>query len=55
MDSELLSTEQVRRTMNVYLDLRDLPPRRRELAYANEIAKQSNYQHQNAAASKHHR
>jgi SRSO17 transposase len=54
LDGELLSTEQVRRAMNVYLEASDLPPRCRELAYAKEISQQSYYQHRNAEASKHH-
>lgn len=55
LDGKLLSTEQVRRAMNVYLDARDLPPRCRECAYEKELSRQSYYQHRNAQASKHHR
>ena len=55
LDGELLSTEQVRRAMNVYLEVSDLPPRCRESAYKKELSQQSYYQHRNAEASKYHR
>ncbi len=55
LDGELLSTEQVRRAMNIYLEVLDLPPRCRERAYEKEISQQTYYQRRNAEASKHHR
>lgn len=55
LDGELLSTEQVRRAMNVYLEVIDLPPRCRKSAYEKELSRQSYYQHRNAQASMHHR
>lgn len=54
-DGELLTTEQVRRAVNVHLEVSDQPRRYRELAYNNEISRQTYYQHRNAAASKSHR
>lgn len=55
IDGELLSTEQVRRVMNVYLEVNDQPRRCREKGYAKELERQTYYQHRNAEASKHHR
>jgi SRSO17 transposase len=55
MDGELLTTEQVRRAMNVHLEVSDQPRRYRESAYENEIFRQTYYQQRNAQASKHHR
>ena len=55
LDGELLSTEQVRRAMNVYLEVIDLPPRCRQSSYEKELSRQSYYQHRNAQASRHHR
>ena len=55
LDGELLSTEQVRRAMNVYLEVNDQPRRYREKAYENERSRQAYYQHRNAQASKYHR
>lgn len=54
LDGKLLSTEQVRRAMNVYLAAFDLPPRCRKRAYEKELSQQTYYQQRNAAASKHH-
>ena len=54
LDGELLSTEQVRRTMNVYLEVNDQPRRYRERAYEKELSQQTYYQHRNAQASKYH-
>ena len=54
-DGELLSTEQVRRAMNVFLEVQNLPPRLQDAAYKSELARQSYYQRRNAQASKSHR
>jgi hypothetical protein len=54
-DGELLTTEQVRRAMNVHLEVNDQPRRYRELAYETDISRQAYYQHRNAEASKCHR
>lgn len=55
LDGELLSTEQVRRVMNVYLDVSDQSRRYRERAYEKERSRQTYYQQGNAQASRHHR
>jgi SRSO17 transposase len=55
LDGELLSTEQVRRVMNVYLEVNDQPRRCRERGYEKELERQTYDQHRNAQASKHHR
>lgn len=55
LDGELLSTEQVRRAVNVYLEVNDQPRRYREEAYEKELGRQSYYQRRNAQASKYHR
>ena len=55
LDGELLSTEQVRRAMNVYLEVNSQPRRYRERAYEKELRQQTYYQHRNAQASKYHR
>lgn len=52
---ELLTTEQVRRAMNVYLQAAILPPRLRFQMYDEEIQRQAYYQRRNAAATKSHR
>lgn len=51
---ELLTTEQVRRAMNIYLEGLVLPKSRAQL-YRDELAKQEYYQRRNAAAAKSHR
>lgn len=55
LDGELLTTEQVRRAMNVVLEVHHQPPRLREQAYRSELARQRYYQDRNAQASKSHR
>jgi SRSO17 transposase len=55
LDGELLTTEQVRRATNMYLEVSDQPRRSRHLAYEQEIYRQTYYQLRNAQASKHHR
>jgi SRSO17 transposase len=52
---ELLTTEQVRRAVNVYLEASVLPPRSRNTMYTQEQARQLYYQKRNAQASKSHR
>ena len=51
---ELLTTEQVRRAMNIYLEGASLPRSRTHL-YRDELARQEYYQHRNATAAKSHR
>jgi SRSO17 transposase len=52
---ELLTTEQVRRAMNIYLEAAVLPPRYRSTKYTEEHERQRYYQRRNAAATKAHR
>lgn len=52
---ELLTTEQVRRAMNVYLEGAHLPPRCRTQMYADETKRQNYYQQRNAVAAESHR
>lgn len=51
---ELLTTEQVRRAINIYLEGLVLPKSRAQL-YRDELARQEYYQRRNAAAAKSHR
>ena len=51
---ELLTTEQVRRAMNIYLEGARLPRSRTHL-YRDELDRQKYYQHRNATAAKSHR
>lgn len=55
LDGELLTTEQVRRAMNVVLEVHDQPPRLQRAAYEVELTRQQYYQGRNAQASKSHR
>lgn len=55
LDGELLSTEQVRRAMNVVLEVPGQPPRKREAAYKAERSWQRYYQDRSATASRSHR
>lgn len=55
MSGELLTTEQVRRAMNVYLDTLDLAPRHRLAKQHKELEDQQYYQHRNAKAAEAHR
>ncbi len=55
ISGELVTTEQVRRAMNVYLEVAHLPPRYRNQKYAEEAERQRYYQQRNAAAAKSHR
>ena len=55
LDGELLTTEQVRRAMNVVLEVQHHPLRLREKAYASELERQRYYQNRNAQASESHR
>lgn len=50
---ELLTTEQVRRAMNIYLEGARLPRSRTHL-YRDELDRQKYYQHRNATAAKSH-
>lgn len=52
---ELLTTEQVRRAMDAYLDAQDLPPKHRLRKYAEQHKRQQYYQKRNAQAAKSHR
>lgn len=51
---ELLTTEQVRRAMNIYLEGARLPRSRTHL-YRDELDRQKYYQHRNATAARSHR
>ena len=51
---ELLTVEQVRRAVNVYLDALDLPRRQRKQRYQQELDRQAYYQLRNAAAARSH-
>ena len=55
LDGKLLTTEQVRRAMNVFLEVREQPPRLRRAAHDAELARQQYYQDRNATASRSHR
>jgi hypothetical protein len=55
LSGELLTMEQVRRAVNVYLRSIGLPPRCRDQLYQEEIARQSYYARRNAQASNSHR
>ncbi len=52
---ELLTTEQVRRAMNVYLETENLPQRIRTQMHNDEVERQAYYQRRNAAAAVSHR
>ena len=52
---ELLTTEQVRRAMNVYLETENLPQRIRTQMHNDEVERQTYYQRRNAAAAASHR
>jgi SRSO17 transposase len=52
---ELLTTEQVRRAMNVYLETENLPQRIRTRMHNDELERQAYYQRRNAAAAESHR
>ena len=52
---QLLTTEQVRRAVNVYIASIDLPPRSRQRRYQKEISQQTYYARRNAQAAKSHR
>lgn len=52
---ELLTTEQVRRAMNVYLEAVNLPPRIRMQMHSDEVERQAYYQRRNAVAANSHR
>ena len=51
----LLTTEQVRRAMNVYLESANLPPRCRTQMQHEEVKRQEYYQRRNAVAATSHR
>ena len=53
-DGDLLTLEQVRRAMNVYLDSVDLSRGARNRRYQNELDRQRYYQARNALASRSH-
>lgn len=53
-DGNLLTLEQVRRAMDVYLDAVDLPRRARNRRYEEELGRQRYYQARNAQASRSH-
>jgi SRSO17 transposase len=55
LSGELLTMEQVRRAINVFLSAMDLPPRYREQRYQDEGDRQAYYARRNAQASKSHR
>lgn len=55
MSGELLTTEQVRRAMNLYLDTLDMPQRHRQAKRQTEIEHQHYYQSRNAQATQSHR
>lgn len=55
MSGELLTTEQVRRAMNAYLDSLDLPLRYQLAKHKKQLEDQQYYQHRNAKAAKAHR
>jgi SRSO17 transposase len=55
MSGELLTTVQVRRAMNVYLDTLDLPQRHRQAKRQKELEYQHYYQRRNAQATQSHR
>ena len=52
--TEVLTVEQVRRSLNAYLMHRDLPPPLRDAAYEKELADQQYYQERNLQAKKSH-
>jgi SRSO17 transposase len=52
---ELLTTEQVRRAMNVYLEAENLPRKPRIQLHHDEVERQAYYQWRNAAATVSHR
>ncbi len=54
MTGELLTTEQVRRAINIYLEAAALPSSRTQL-YRDELDRQEYYKRRNAAAAKSHR
>jgi len=55
LGGELLTTEQVRRAINVHLAALDFPPRCRHRMYCEEIERQGYYCDRNAKAAKSHR
>lgn len=55
LSGELLTTEQVRRAVNVYIASIDLPPRSRQRRYQKEATQQTYYARRNAQAAKSHR
>jgi hypothetical protein len=55
LSGELLTTEQVRRAVNVFLSSLDLPPRCRERRYQGEATRQTYHARRNAQASQSHR
>jgi SRSO17 transposase len=55
LSGELLTMEQVRRAVNVFLSAMDLPPRYREQRYQEEADRQAYHARRNAQASKSHR
>lgn len=55
LSGELLTLEQVRRAVNVYLDALDLPPKERRKRHQQELDRQAYHQRRNAAASRSHR
>ena len=52
---ELLTVEQVRHAVNIFLESRALPPQRREQRYQDESDRQQYYARRNAQASRSHR
>lgn len=55
LSGELLTTEQVRRAANVFLDCADLTQQKRDQRYRDEVRRQHYYARRNAQASKSHR
>lgn len=55
LSGELLTTEQVRRAANVFIESIGLPPRSRKQRYQEEVDRQNYYARRNAQASRSHR
>src|SRR5690606_30441218 len=55
ISGELLTVEQVRRAVNVFLDGLDLAPRQRRQRYQDEVNRQAYHARRNAQAAKSHR
>jgi hypothetical protein len=55
ISGELLTTEQVRRAANVFIETMNLPPKARKARYDEELINQQYYARRNATAAKSHR